>query len=217
MLKAELLERFLPADYAARCYSAFYELKSEGSSLSDFHVRFLKASLKLPDLTGEAKLARYCDVVKPEYALAVKQQRCRTVDETLRATMDIECYSAKIEAAYPKSRLQWKAKTVCAAMEAQPAPPAQLKPITFRRRMEAERMDLRKANKCFICATLRSLVPTDPFTANRCRSKRAKQVQLQRNVAWQPIFGSRETPVKMRRRCGSTREPRWLTEQHQKQ
>lgn len=101
----ELLERFLSVDYAARCYSVFYELKSEGFLLSDFYVRFFKVSLKLSDLTGEVKLVRYCDVVKSEYVLAVKQQRCRTVDEILRVIMDIECYSVKIEAVYFKFRL----------------------------------------------------------------------------------------------------------------
>lgn len=45
-------------------------------------------------------------------------------------------------------------------------------------------MDLRKVNKCFICVILRSFVFTDFFTVNRCRSKRVKQVQFQRNVAW---------------------------------
>lgn len=170
VLKAELLDRFLPEDYTARarCYAAFYEVRPDGQKLADFHIRFIEASLKLPDLSEQAKLARYCDVVKPEYARAIKQQRCKTVDEAMRATMDIERYSIRAEAACPKTGLQWKAKTI-AAVQNPSVPPAPVKPVTFRRHMEAERMELRKHNKCFICAEGGHIARSCPYKAQYSR------------------------------------------------
>lgn len=66
----------------------------------------------------------------------------------MRATLDIERYSAKMEAAVPKAGLNWRVKT--SAAHVQEPKPVVLKPITFRRRTEAERADLRKHNVFYL-------------------------------------------------------------------
>lgn len=80
----------------------------------------------------------------------------------MRATSDIKRYNAKMEVV-PKVGLQWKAKTLNAAQQVQAPPVTNLKPITFRRRTVAERMDLRKANKCFICAEGGHIAKSCPY------------------------------------------------------
>lgn len=68
----------------------------------------------------------------------------------MRVTSDIKRYNVKMEVVF-KVGLQWKVKILNAVQQVQVSSVINLKFIIFRRRTVAERMDLRKVNKCFIC------------------------------------------------------------------